>query len=70
MSESFSPPTGPPARPRWVTIAIVVGALILVIAALALLGVIPGGPEGHGPGRHTGMAGSTSVDAGFGEHTV
>ena len=66
MSETSRPPTGPPPRPRWVTIAIVVGTVILVIAALALLGVIPGGPEGHGPGRHTGVAGAVPAKAGFG----
>jgi uncharacterized cupredoxin-like copper-binding protein len=42
------------ARPRWVKVAIIIGAIALVLAILSLAGVLPGGPGGHGPGRHTG----------------
>lgn len=42
-------------RPRWVNIALIVGAVLLLLAILSLLGVLPGGPGGHGPGRHVSL---------------
>jgi hypothetical protein len=48
----------PHQRPRWVTvsmiIAIIVGALLVLMVILQLLGV-GGGMGGHGPGRHLGL---------------
>jgi uncharacterized cupredoxin-like copper-binding protein len=51
---SRGPAAQPPPRPRWVKVAMVIGALVLVLAILSLTGVLPGGPGGHGPGRHLG----------------
>lgn len=33
---------------------LILGALALLFVVLSLSGVLPGGPGGHGPGRHTG----------------
>ncbi len=63
---THDPAMQPPARPRWVKVALIIGALAVLFIILSLLGVLPGGPGGHGPGRHTGssgeMASSHSVD--------
>lgn len=32
----------------------VIGGVVLLLAILSLTGVLPGGPGGHGPGRHLG----------------
>ena len=40
----------PPAMPRWVKVSgIIVGVLLLLVAILAITGVLGGE---HGPGRH------------------
>jgi hypothetical protein len=47
MPEPVGPSPGKPlVRPWWVKAFIVAGILAL------LSGVLPGGPGGHGPGRH------------------
>jgi uncharacterized cupredoxin-like copper-binding protein len=48
------PVAKPHTRPRWVKVAMIIGALVLLLATLSLTGVLPGGPGGHGPGRHLG----------------
>jgi uncharacterized cupredoxin-like copper-binding protein len=48
------PVAKPPKRPVWVKIAMVIGALAVLFGILSLTGVLPGGPGGHGPGRHLG----------------
>ena len=53
------PAARPPKRPRWVKVAMILGALAVLFAILSLTGVLPGGPGGHGPGRHLG-GGDTS----------
>ena len=42
----------PPQRPWWVKAFIVAGAVAALLAILSRTGVLPGGPRGHGPGRH------------------
>jgi uncharacterized cupredoxin-like copper-binding protein len=42
----------------------VIGALILLLAILSLTGVLPGGPGGHGPGRHLGGDGEATPSGG------
>ena len=47
---SLRPGSTPPGVPRWVKVAgIVVGALVLLVAVLAITGVLGGQ---HRPGRH------------------
>ncbi len=54
----------PHQRPRWVKvsmiIAAVVGALLVLMVILQLLG-IGGGMGGHGPGRHLGLGATPSM---------
>ena len=47
-------PPGPPRRPWWVKVFIVVAILAALFVILSLAGVLPGGPGRHGPGRHMG----------------
>jgi uncharacterized cupredoxin-like copper-binding protein len=54
------PDAKPHTRPRWVKVAMIIGALVLLLAILSLTGVLPGGPGGHGPGRHMGTDGDTA----------
>jgi len=37
------------------------GAVLLLLAILSLLGVLPGGPGGHGPGRHISLGDPSTV---------
>jgi hypothetical protein len=48
------PVAEPHTRPRWVKPGMILGALALLFVILSLIGVLPGGPGGHGPGRHLG----------------
>lgn len=48
------PDSTPPTRPRWVK---VLGIIVLVVVLLAIIVMVAGGGE-HGPGRHTGGAGT------------
>lgn len=41
----------PPKMPRWVKVAAILGAIVLVLVIVVLL---TGGPGAHGPGRHLG----------------
>jgi uncharacterized cupredoxin-like copper-binding protein len=52
-------PDRAPSRPRWVWAMIITGVIVVVLAILAVAGVLPGGPEGHGPGRHMGEGDAT-----------
>jgi uncharacterized cupredoxin-like copper-binding protein len=38
----------------------IIGGLVLLVAILALTGVLPGGPGAHGPGRHLGVGANTT----------
>ena len=58
------PAAEPHTRPRWVKVAMVAGALVVLLAILSLTGVLPGGPGGHGPGRHIGSEGEASPSTG------
>lgn len=42
--------------PRWVKVS---GIVVLLVAALAVILLVLGGPGGHGPGRHGFAAGSS-----------
>jgi hypothetical protein len=48
-------------RPRWVKVAMIIGAVLLLLAVLSLLGVLPRGPGGHGPGRHISLGDPSTV---------
>jgi hypothetical protein len=54
----------PHPRPRWVKVAMIIGALVVLFVILALTGILPGGPGGHGPGRHLGGAGDAPASTG------
>ena len=53
------PTTG---APRWVK---VVGIIALVMVVIVIVFLLTGGPGRHGPGRHTGAAGTTSALSGI-----
>jgi uncharacterized cupredoxin-like copper-binding protein len=61
------PPRDPAAkrhtRPRWVKVAMIIGALVVLFVILSLVGVLPGGPGRHGPGRHFGGAGNAPASS-------
>jgi uncharacterized cupredoxin-like copper-binding protein len=62
--QSRYPVAKPHTRRRWVKVLMIIGALVLLFAILSFTGVLPGGPGGHGPGRHLGGRGDTSPSSG------
>lgn len=47
--------------PRWVKIS---GLVVLLVAVLAVVLLVLGGPGGHGPGLHSLATGSSAPDQG------
>jgi hypothetical protein len=62
MSEHEQYERGAKARiPRWALVALI---LLAVLGLLFVVMLLLGGPGGHGPGRHTGLAAAAGAEPG------